>query len=825
MFDYKEASFYTDFFKSLPEFSVLEDFKKSNENDEQNLFVGMVEVVGTIHPLVIRVEIPITFPHHHLTFRTKSLYGYPHLIHTGKIQYGSWFCLNTPFAETAEEQLQLEVSRLKEWIRRQMREDLPAIIKDPNVKHALWISNAYEWENPDEVNEFSSQAVLTFVGDFQNSREYFKEDKGHIHCVKSKGNRMFAFKTSWMTNYELPYIIVDEEPASEKVLADFLKLKKQYGWDKEICEHLLPEFSFEQTWSEGGGFLPFDKDRGEEEALSLLEQVEQKLRKDSPYLDSVTESFSSLKGFDFKRTKNRTKMLVQPEQKQVILEKIEKIRKEVKENHKYSAPKPFGEDFVDMGKMTPEELEEYENEQADEEYLTMEAQYIFRHFALGIRKNDTIKWFVSGINQAGGIYKEICFDIKVTEFYMRKLVAHRLQFFPTQKVTEAAYFGRGAFSSKLTEKKIALVGLGAIGSMVAESLARSGGSYIGLWDGDLVEPGNICRSAYSLPDLGESKVWAICERIRKINPYVKNVSYHGGWDISYNRNYPVFERGSFYDNINYKNQEDVVKEIKGYDLVIDCTGNNEMLHFLSYAIPESDVISLCITNHANELVCVSSADGNPFELRKAYLSRVEQDTKNFYVEGTGCYSPTFLACNCDIASLVNLALRDLNYAIGNDKKMHSAIYSHTDRGVLADRIQTYKLEGYDIVLNVPQEVILDAEEMDDVKTGPIGFVLGAYGRDGKQIMVTHVLDAQDAESSLIQIYQHTKGIVDYIGDYDYSGEKSGTFRQKSIDLLRAKAADPEINTRNPLLIVRNTDVSLSFFLFINNGLVPFSCAD
>lgn len=816
MFDYKEASFYTDFFKSLPEFSVLEDFKKSNENDEQNLFVGMVEVVGTMHPLVIRVEIPITFPHHHLTFRTKSLYGYPHLIHTGKIQYGSWFCLNTPFAETAEEQLQLEVSRLKEWIRRQMREDLPAIIKDPNVEHALWISSAYEWENPDEVNEFSSQAVLTFVGDFQNSNEYFKEDKGYIHCVKSNGNRLFALKSSWMTNYELPYIIVDEAPASETVLTDFLKLKKQYGWDKEICEHLLPEFSFEQTWVASQSI---DKDRNEAEALSLLEQVEQELKKDSPYLDSVTKSFKG-----FKRTKNTTKMLVQPEQKLVILEKIEKIRKDVKEKHKHSASNPLGGYFANKAKMTPEEFEEYEKELAYEGYRTMEEAYIFHHFALGIRKNDTIKWLVCGTNREGGIYKEICFDIKVTEFHMRKLVAHRLEFFRTQKVTEAAYFGRGAFSSKLTDSKIALVGLGAIGSMVAESIARSGISYIGLWDGDLVEPGNICRSAYSLPDLGESKAWTISERIRAINPYVKNVNSHGGWDM-YDRNYPVFQYGSFYDNINYKDQEEVVKEIKGYDLVIDCTGNNEMLHFLSYAIPESDVISLCITNHANELVCVSSADGNPFELRKAYLSRIEQDTKNFYVEGTGCYSPTFLACNCDIASLVNLALRDLNYAIGNDKKMHSVIYSHTDRGVLADRIQTYKLEGYDIVLNVPQEVILDAEEMDDVKTGPIGFVLGAYGRDGKQIMVTHVLDAQDAESRLVQIYQHTKGIVDYIGDYDYSGEKSGTFRQKSIDLLRAKAADPEINTRNPLLIVRNTDGSLSFFLFINNGLVSFSCAD
>lgn len=819
MFDYKEASFYTDFFKSLPEFSVLEDFKKSNEKDEQNLFVGMVEVVGTIHPLILRVEIPITFPHHHLTFRTKSLYGYPHLIHAGKIQYGSWFCLNTPFAETAEEQLQLEVSRLKEWIRRQMREDLPAIIKDPNVEYALWVSNAYEWENPDEVNEFSSQAVLTFVGDFQNSKEYFKEDKGYIHCVKSNGNRLFALKSSWMTNYELPYIIVDEAPASEAVLTDFLKLKKQYSWDKEICEHLLPEFSFDQTWGESNHGCSVDENKDEAGALNLLEQVEQELRKDFPYLDSVTETFE---GFFPKR--NTTKMLVQPEQKQVILEKIGKIRKEVKEKHKYSASNVWGADFVDEAKMTPEELEENGKIQAYVDYQIYEVPYIYHHFALGIRQNNTIKWLICGTNQRGCIYKEICFDIKVTEFHIRKLVAHRLEFFHTQNVTEAAYFGRGAFSSKLTDKKIALVGLGAIGSMVAESLARSGVSHIGLWDGDLVEPGNICRSAYSLSDLGESKAGAISGKICAINPYIKCAIHHGMWERD-GRAYPIFRGGSFYDNINYKNQEDVVKEIKGYDLVIDCTGNNEMLHFLSYAISESEVISLCITNHANELVCVSSADGNPFELRKAYLSRIEQDTKNYYVEGTGCYSPTFLACNCDIASLVNLALRDLNYAIGNDKKMHSVIYSHTDRGVLADRIRTYKLDGYNIVLNIPQEVMLDAEEMEDVRTGPIGFVLGAYGRDGNQIMVTHVLDAQDAESSLIQIYQHTKGIVDYIGDYDYSGKNSGTFRPKSFDLLRAKAADPEINTRNPLLIVRNTDGSLSFFLFINNGLVPFSCAD
>lgn len=85
--------------------------------------------------------------------------------------------------------------------------------------------------------------------------------------------------------------------------------------------------------------------------------------------------------------------------------------------------------------------------------------------------------------------------------------------------------------------------------------------------------------------------------------------------------------------MNYNSQEEAIKELDGYDLIIDCTGSNEMLHFLSYAASNMEIISMCITNHANDLLCISSKDGNPFEQRKTYLSRIEQDTKNFYVEG------------------------------------------------------------------------------------------------------------------------------------------------------------------------------------------------
>ena len=236
----------------------------------------------------------------------------------------------------------------------------------------------------------------------------------------------------------------------------------------------------------------------------------------------------------------------------------------------------------------------------------------------------------------------------------------------------------------------------------------------------------------------------------------------------------------------------------------------------------AEIISMCITNHANDLLCISNRDGNPFELRKAYLSRIEQDTKNFYIEGEGCYSPTFLANNCDIASLVNLALRDLNLNMEKGKLMHSTIYSYSERGIVADRISTYMLEGYDITLNVSKETLYDAEEMNDSPDGAIGYIFGSYSKDGKQIMITHIIDALNAKEALSDAFNTSKGLIDYIGDYRYSGDEPETYNAYTFDLLSSKAEDKSINTNNPLLAVRNPDGSITFFLYINNELVKFS---
>lgn len=808
MFDYKNAQFYTDYFSSLESFSLLEEFKESEDKNEKNLYIGSVKVLNTIHPLVLRVEIPFTFPHNKLVFRTKSLSGYPHLIHNGKIEYGDWFCLNTPFAETPEEQLNQEITRLKEWISHQMREDLPAIIKDANVKKALAFANAYEWENLDEVKEFCSQAMLTFVGDFHNNFDYFKEKLGYLHCIRTPDKRFYAIDNPSLANYKLPYIIVDQAPKSSESFSDFVLLKEQYDWDDETCKHLLPSFNISNNWQKGNSSFGISKEWSEEDALNVLNQLVSELEKDDSYLPTESNKDNAAKD-EIKKIK------VTPSQKNVLLEFINSIKDSVIKNHRYT---PWDElNISDYDNMSDEEREEHDYR---EDMFYNVYPFEWHQFAFGIKYDDGIVWYILYTNKASRSYEKVRFDLTLKSVELEKLISLPLNRLGSQIITQDMFFGRGRFSKRLNSKRVALVGLGAIGSMVASSLAHCGVSKIGLWDFDIVEPGNVCRSAYTIKNIGESKVYAIDSVIRSINPFIETKRY--GYWINHDANNTEFIGTSFYANVNYNSQEDASKELDGYDLVIDCTGSNEMLHFLSYVALNAEIISMCITNHANDLICITNKDGNPFELRKAYLSRIEQDTKNFYIEGEGCYSPTFLANYCDITSLVNLALRDLNLSMDKGTLMHSTIYSYSERGIIADRISTYKLEGYDITLNVSKETLYDAEEMNDSPDGAIGYIFGSYSKDGKQIMITHIVDALNAEELLSDAFETSKGLIDYIGDYRYSGEKSETYSASSFELIASKAEDCSINTNNPLLAVRNPDGSITFFLYINNELVKFS---
>lgn len=72
--------------------------------------------------------------------------------------------------------------------------------------------------------------------------------------------------------------------------------------------------------------------------------------------------------------------------------------------------------------------------------------------------------------------------------------------------------------NSLNEQPVHIIGCGAIGSHVAECLARLGVQHIHLWDDDKVASHNIANQMFTFYDIGTPKVEAVYNMIQAINP-------------------------------------------------------------------------------------------------------------------------------------------------------------------------------------------------------------------------------------------------------------------------------------------------------------------
>ena len=116
---------------------------------------------------------------------------------------------------------------------------------------------------------------------------------------------------------------------------------------------------------------------------------------------------------------------------------------------------------------------------------------------------------------------------------------------------------------KIRNSSVAIVGLGALGSVSAQLLARAGIGKLILIDRDIVELSNLQRqSLFDESDIGKPKALAAKEKLSKINSDIK---------IDF-----------FIDDLNYKNINELIsitnkkiKNKKNVDLILDCTDNLE----------------------------------------------------------------------------------------------------------------------------------------------------------------------------------------------------------------------------------------------------------
>ena len=104
---------------------------------------------------------------------------------------------------------------------------------------------------------------------------------------------------------------------------------------------------------------------------------------------------------------------------------------------------------------------------------------------------------------------------------------------------------------RLQKARVAIIGLGALGSVAAELLARAGIGHLTLIDRDIVELSNLQRQLlYAEADIGKPKAEAAHSRLKAINGTV--------------------HYGSLVADINHKN---IGKILEDEGLVLDCTDN------------------------------------------------------------------------------------------------------------------------------------------------------------------------------------------------------------------------------------------------------------
>ncbi|MBW4017120.1 thiamine biosynthesis protein ThiF [Moraxella osloensis] len=234
------------------------------------------------------------------------------------------------------------------------------------------------------------------------------------------------------------------------------------------------------------------------------------------------------------------------------------------------------------------------------------------------------------------------------------------------------FFGRGRFCDDLVNKKILIIGVGAVGSNVAKTLVRGGCLLIDLADFDTKHPENICRSEYEFTYAYCNKTEELFILLNSISPFVTVGRYHDWFT-------------KLIKNDLSKNEMEIYEEwLAKYDFIFDCSTDDDLMYLLNQLEFNGKVINLSITNHANELVCGISPNNYRFVIHQ-FGRILKNDAIDMY-NPTGCWSPTFKASYNDISTLTQYALKIINGMI--DTKTLTSFVIHYDEN------QNLKLEKF-----------------------------------------------------------------------------------------------------------------------------------
>lgn len=258
--------------------------------------------------------------------------------------------------------------------------------------------------------------------------------------------------------------------------------------------------------------------------------------------------------------------------------------------------------------------------------------------------------------------------------YIGRLRDQKIHWCATRNCSYRYFFGRGALNQKLTQSKILIVGIGAIGSMVARCFVKGGAVDIGLVDYDLKEPENVCRSEYSFITGITSKVVELEAELIMISPFVE-----------------VKSSEQLFDSAKLLiNQEGAKEALEGFlskfDLIIDCSTDNDLTHILDGLALAGQVLCFSVTNHAKEFVCATKPE--MYKWLTNMFQKLSDDNVDLY-KPTGCWNPTFKASYTDIALLTQFAIKHINSMFQSDLPIRNFYLSTSEDDVFNIKLRQF----------------------------------------------------------------------------------------------------------------------------------------
>ena len=220
-----------------------------------------------------------------------------------------------------------------------------------------------------------------------------------------------------------------------------------------------------------------------------------------------------------------------------------------------------------------------------------------------------------------------------------------IEWFHTENWSVEEFSARGRLPASLTDRKVALIGAGALGSVMAELLVRAGVKDLTVCDGEDLKAGNLARHALSLESVGVNKAEALARKLNASSPHAQASALGSGL-------------GS--------REDDPEAWLNSADLVLDCTGTDEVLARLAgVELPErTTVVAASLGMFARRMFVFSSRGPRfPFDRYMAtvrpWLEREldESDGTELPREGIGCWHPLFPARIDDIWLMASAAIK------------------------------------------------------------------------------------------------------------------------------------------------------------------------